>query len=218
MYYRKYRKRGSASYIVREWLLWVVLVERERERERERDACDVIDITLKSRVIMHMITVQQKIFVSEKFRQKLPSAVRQEFIFVKRRITRFVFGRSVRLLIVSLPIHDYFWSHRHLSFWGKFSQEFNLGQKIALTKATKLNSWRKFSAVPRRRVDAFRACHLLSARSSCKDEELGAWALDRAAGSSDWGMRMGKWKLCVRWSACRGSPCSISLACFKQEE
>ena len=31
-----YRKRGSASYIVREWLLW------EGERERERDACDVI--------------------------------------------------------------------------------------------------------------------------------------------------------------------------------
>ena len=30
-----YRKRGSVSYIVREWLLWVV------ERERERDACDV---------------------------------------------------------------------------------------------------------------------------------------------------------------------------------
>ena len=29
---------------------------RERERERERDPCDVIDITLKSRVIMHMIT------------------------------------------------------------------------------------------------------------------------------------------------------------------
>ena len=29
---------------------------RVRERERERDACDVIDITLKLRVIMHMIT------------------------------------------------------------------------------------------------------------------------------------------------------------------
>ena len=27
-----------------------------RGRERERDACDVIDITLKSQVIMHMIT------------------------------------------------------------------------------------------------------------------------------------------------------------------
>ena len=51
-----YRKHGSASYIVREWLLWVVVVERKRERERERDACDVIDITLKSQVIMHMIT------------------------------------------------------------------------------------------------------------------------------------------------------------------
>ena len=35
---------------MRQWLLW------EAERERERDACDVIDITLKSRVIMHMIS------------------------------------------------------------------------------------------------------------------------------------------------------------------
>ena len=31
-------------------------------------------------------------------------------------------------------------------------------------------------------------------------------------------MTMEKLKLCVRWSACRGSPSSISLACFKQEE
>ena len=45
-------------------------------------------------------------------------------------------------------------------------------------------------------------------------------ALERsiAAWSSDWWMTMGKWKLCVRWSACGGSPSSISLACFKQEE
>ena len=48
-----YRKRGSASYIVREWLLW----EGERERERERETpVTSFDITLKSRVIMHMIT------------------------------------------------------------------------------------------------------------------------------------------------------------------
>ena len=46
-----YRKRGSASYIVREWLLW----EGERERERETPVTS-FDITLKSRVIMHMIT------------------------------------------------------------------------------------------------------------------------------------------------------------------
>ena len=38
-------------------------------------------------------------------------AVSQEFFFVKRRVARFVFGRSVRLLIVYLHIHDYFWSH-----------------------------------------------------------------------------------------------------------
>ena len=31
-------------------------------------------------------------------------------------------------------------------------------------------------------------------------------------------MTMAKWKLCVQWAACRGSPSSISLACFKQEE
>ena len=34
-------------------------------------------------------------------------------------------------------------------------------------------------------------------------------------GSSDWRMTMGKWKLCVRWSDCRGSPSSISLASKK---
>ena len=33
-----------------------VVVVVERERERERDACDVIDMMLKSRVIMDMIT------------------------------------------------------------------------------------------------------------------------------------------------------------------
>ena len=46
---RYYRKRGSASYIVRDFC------ERERERERETPVTS-IDITLISRVIMHMIT------------------------------------------------------------------------------------------------------------------------------------------------------------------
>ena len=55
-YKQYYTRRGSAWYIVREWLLWVVL-EREREREREIETpVTSIDITLKSRVIMHMIT------------------------------------------------------------------------------------------------------------------------------------------------------------------
>ena len=37
-------------------VLYCASVTFVRGRERERDACDVIDITLKSRVIMHMIT------------------------------------------------------------------------------------------------------------------------------------------------------------------
>ena len=49
---------------------------------------------------------------------------------------------------------------------------------------------------------------------ACKDKDLGAWA----AGSRARWMTMETLKLCVRWSACRGSPSSISLACFKQEE
>ena len=124
-YLKYYRKRGSASYIVRQWLLW----EGERERERETPVTSLI------------------------------SRLNRE------------------------------WS----CIW-----------------------------LPRRRVDqhvdAFWACRALELRSACKDKELGAWALDWAAGSSDWWTTMGKWKLCVRWSDCRGSPSSISLACFKQEE
>ena len=50
-----------------------------------------------------------KKFSSEKnFVKSDRQAVRQEFIFVKRRIGRFVSGRSVRLLIVYLYIHEYF--------------------------------------------------------------------------------------------------------------
>ena len=59
------------------------------------------------------------------------------------------------------------------------------------------------------RVDAFWACrvfmhltrNLVFERSSSRQ-----WSSDR------------KCKLSVRWWACRGSPSTISLACFKQEE
>ena len=56
-------------------------------------------------------TVQQKIFVSEKFRQKRPSGSSSGIYFRQTSGRSFVFGRSVRLLIVYLHIHDYFWSH-----------------------------------------------------------------------------------------------------------
>ena len=105
-----YRKRGSASYIVREWLLWVVVVVVvvvvERERERETPVTSLI-----SR-----------------------------------------------------------WNREWSCIW-----------------------------LPRRRVDPTRrrvltlwASRVLELRSACKDKELGAWALDWAAGPSDWWMTMGE--------------------------
>ena len=117
-----YRKRGSASYIVRQWLLWVV----ERERERER------------------------------------------------RLWRHSISR---------------WNREWSCIW-----------------------------LPRQRVDPTRrrVPEPVECSIACKDKELGAWALEqqgRVVMNDD---REGK--LCVRWSACRGSPSSISLACFKQEE
>ena len=55
----------------------------------------------------NMHTVQQKILSAKNFVKSDRQAVRQEFIFVKRPIARFVFGRSVRLLIVYLHIHEF---------------------------------------------------------------------------------------------------------------
>ena len=92
-----------------------------------------------------MNTVQQKIFVSEKFRQKRPSGSSSGIYF--RQTDRSFCLRSFGSLAYRLSSHSWLFLIPHLSFWGKFSQEFNLVKKIALTKATKLNSWRKFSAI-----------------------------------------------------------------------
>ena len=116
-----YRKRGSASYFVRGWLLWVVVVEREREK--------------------HVTSAMSR------------------------------------------------WNCEWSCIW-----------------------------LPRRHLETLRASTRSEPVDACKDKELGAWAFDRAAGSNDWWLTMGKWKLCARWSACRRSPSSISFACFKQEE
>ena len=60
---------------------------------------------------VHGILYSKKFSSAKNFVKSDRQAVRQEFIFVKRRVARFVFGCSVRLLIVYLHIHDYFWSH-----------------------------------------------------------------------------------------------------------
>ena len=119
-----YRKRGSASYIVREWLLW----EGERERERERE----------------------------------------------RRLWRHSISR---------------WNREWSCIW-----------------------------LPRRRVDPTRRRVLSLSSVHALDKELGVWALEQQA-MVEWFMNDDrKWKLCVRWWACRGSRSTISLACFKQEK
>ena len=53
------------------------------------------------------ILYSKKFSSAKNFVKSDRQAVRQEFIFVKR-IARFVFGRSVRLLIGYLHIHDCF--------------------------------------------------------------------------------------------------------------
>ena len=94
---------------------------------------------------LNKVLYSKKISSAKNFVKSDRQAVRQEFIFVKRRIARFVFGRSVRLLIVYLHIHEYFWLHTCCFAENLVRNYFS--QKIALTKATKLNSWRKFPAL-----------------------------------------------------------------------
>ena len=109
-----------------------------RGRERERDACDVIDITLKSRVIMHMITSTAR----------RPNAS----------------TRSEPVERSNFEVHVLFFACELCS------------RSLALERS-------------------------IEQQGRVIDETM-----------------MGKWKLCVRLSDCRGSPSSISLACFKQEE
>ena len=55
--------------------------------------------------IMQAYCTAKKFSSSKNFVKCDRQAVRQESIFVKRWVARFVFGRSVRLLIVYLHIH-----------------------------------------------------------------------------------------------------------------
>ena len=59
------------------------------------------------KTIPDIILYSKKFSSAKNFVKSDHQAVRQEFIFVKR-IARFVFGRSVRLLIGYLHIHDCF--------------------------------------------------------------------------------------------------------------
>ena len=58
--------------------------------------------------VILQVLYSKKFSSAKNFVKSDRQTVRQEFIFVKRRVARFVFGRSVRLLIIYLHTHDYF--------------------------------------------------------------------------------------------------------------
>ena len=78
-------------------------------------------------------TVQQKIFVSEKFRQKRPSGSSSR-VYFRQTSGRSFCLRSFRSFAYRLSSHSWLFLIPHLSFWGKFSQEFNLVKKLLWRK------------------------------------------------------------------------------------
>ena len=68
---------------------------------------DVVLTNIEQCLITGGILYSKKFSSAKNFVKSDRQAVRQEFIFVKHRVA-LVFGRSVRLLIVYLHIHDYF--------------------------------------------------------------------------------------------------------------
>ena len=112
--------------IIKRHFLEVVMArggrKKRQKRSKENDyACfKVENITQLTFVIVYVpeclicwqkilrVLYSKKFSSAKNFVKSDRQAVRQEFIFVKRRVARFVFGRSVHLLIVYLHIHDYF--------------------------------------------------------------------------------------------------------------
>ena len=80
-------------------------------------------------------TVQQKNFISEKFRQKWPSGSSSGIYFRQtsdRSFCLWSFGSLAAML--RLSSHSWLFLIPHLSFCGKFSQEFNLVKKLLWRK------------------------------------------------------------------------------------
>ena len=99
-------------------------------------------------IFFHCKHWEQEISSAKNFVKSDLQAVRQEFIFVKCR-SSLVCSSIIRS---SLFCWSFFFTFTNISdpilvVREKFSQEINLVKKIDLTKATKLNSWRKFLAI-----------------------------------------------------------------------
>ena len=83
----------------------------------------------------HLYSAQQEIFISEKFCHKRPSAVRQEFIYVERRLS-LVCSKVVRLsLFCWLFIFTFMnISDPTLAVLWKFHQELNIAKNLLWRK------------------------------------------------------------------------------------
>ena len=80
-----------------------------------------------------LVTVQQKFFVSEKFRQKRQSGS-SSGIYFRQTSDRWCCLQSFSSLAYRLSSHSWVFLITHLSFCGKFSQEFSLVKKLLWRK------------------------------------------------------------------------------------
>ena len=92
---------------------------------------DVVDVWKSSVSVTG--TVQQKNFVSQKFRQKRPSGS-SSGVYFRQTSDRLFCLRSFGSLAYRLSSHSWLFLIQHLSFCGKFSQEFNLVKKLLWRK------------------------------------------------------------------------------------
>ena len=87
--------------------------------------------------------------IAGNFRQRKISSKATVRLFVRDLFSTNVDHRlfaTLSRLFAYLFIDEYFWSPTY-DCVKKFSQEFNLLKKLAMRKATNLNSWRKFPAI-----------------------------------------------------------------------
>ena len=213
-----YRKRGSVSYIVREWLLWVV------ERERERDACEreretpvtSIDITLKSRVIMHMITsTARRPNASTRKRQDL------EAWRLSARACRDLACRVFECMIVLPWFTQYHFVFECSGAWlfaGEPAVIYVRVHDCPSTISRRPNASTRSEPVECSSAWLFAACRVFECMivrwwARVKDKKLGAWALEQQGRVIDEWRWVAEGKLCVRWWACRSL---VSLPWFTQ--
>ena len=97
VYSTYYRKRGSASYIVREVLS---VRERERYRQRERDGSDVTIVALKLAMNLHSVSLAKSRTIGDELTLSL--AKNSHFSFLPSHFPSLPSRRGLKVTIVAL--------------------------------------------------------------------------------------------------------------------